>query len=498
MKLLSKFLTLTTSALLAAGFLVVAPTAIPMSASAEIIISQLGIDINGEASEDYSGWSVSLSNDGTRVAIGAYSNDGGGTDSGHVRIYDYNGTTWVQLGSDINGEAVTDNSGWSVFLSNDGTRVAIGAPEINGVVSSNSGHVRVYEWNDGTSSWDKLGSDIDGEASDDYFGSSVSLSSDGTRVAIGAASNDGGGDSSGHVRVYEWNDGTSSWDKLGSDIDGEASEDYSGSSVSLSNDGTRVAIGAPTNDGGGDSSGHVRVYEWNDGTSSWDKLGSDIDGEASEDYSGRSVSLSNDGTRVAIGAPFNDGGGDSSGHVRIYDYNGTTWVQLGSDIDGEASDDRSGSSVSLSSDGTRVAIGAYFNDNIVDGTNRLDAGHVRLYDWNGSAWTQVGYDIDGEAAGDRSGYSVSLSSDGTRVAIGAAINEGNGFHSGHVRLYSIVFQAAPAPAAPAPAPYTGPLPTNYSDRTPSIGDEVIISGLRLNLVTSLTIDGLMFQYLISL
>ena len=28
-------------------------------------------------------------------------------------------------------------------------------------------------------------------------------------------------------------------------------------------------------------------------------------------------------------------------------------------------------------------------------------------------------DIDGEAAGDQSGYSVSLSSDGTRVAIGA-------------------------------------------------------------------------------
>ena len=43
--------------------------------------------------------------------------------------------------------------------------------------------------------------------------------------------------------------------------------------------------------------------------------------------------------------------------------------------------------------------------------------------------------------------------------------------------------------APAPAPYSGPIPTNYSDRTPSIGDDVIISGLRMNLVTSCTIDG---------
>jgi type IV secretory pathway VirB3-like protein len=48
---------------------------------------------------------------------------------------------------------------------------------------------------------------------------------------------------------------------------------------------------------------------------------------------------------------------------------------------------------------------------------------------------------------------------------------------------------APAPAPAPAAPYSGPLPTNYSDRTSSIGDEVVVSGLRLNLVTSLTIDG---------
>ena len=151
--------------------------------------------------------------------------------------------------------------------------------------------------------------------------------------------------------------------------------------------------------------------------------------------------------------------------------------QLGIDIDGEAANDNSGYSVSLSSDGTRVAIGAPYND----GTDS-DAGHVRIYEFSGGTWTQLGSDIDGEAANDNRAP-VSLSSDGTRVAIGAPYNDGTGNSSGHVRLYSIVFQA------PAPAPYTGPLPTNYSDRTPSIGDEVIISGLRLNLVTSCTIDG---------
>ena len=93
----------------------------------------------------------------------------------------------------------------------------------------------------------------------------------------------------------------------------------------------------------------------------------------------------------------------------------STWTQLGSDIDGEAPDDWSGS-VSMSADGTRVAIGAERND----GTG-TDAGHVRVYAESGGTWTQVGADIDGEAAADWSGDSVSMSSDGTRVAIGAHI-----------------------------------------------------------------------------
>ena len=59
-----------------------------------------------------------------------------------------------------------------------------------------------------------------------------------------------------------------------------------------------------------------------------------------------------------------------------------------------------------------------------DGTGSA-AGHVRVYSESGGTWTQVGGDIDGEAAGDRSGRSVSMSSDGTRVAIGASGNDGD-------------------------------------------------------------------------
>jgi hypothetical protein len=324
----------------------------------------------------------------------------------------------------------------------------------------------------------QIGADIDGEPTSDESGYSVSLSSNGLRVAIGARYNSGAGrNAAGHVRIYDWKD--DSWVQVGLDIDGEAANDYSGYAVSLSSDGSRVAIGAPGNDETGIDAGHVRLYDYN-GTS-WVQVGLDVDGEATGDYSGWSVALSSDGSRAAIGAHRNDETGIDAGHVRLYDYNGTSWVQVGLDVDGEAAGDYSGWSVALSSDGSRVAIGAYLNDE-----TGIDAGHVRLYDYNGTAWVQVVADIDGEAAGDYSGFSVSLNSDGSRVAIGAPNNTG---YDGHVRLYSIVNSAPAAPTPTTPAPYTGPLPINYSDRTPLIGAEVTISGLRLNLVTSCTVDG---------
>jgi len=395
---------------------------------------KLGSDIDGEAGGDKFGTSVSLSSDGHVLAIGAPRNDGdNGADSGHVRVYAWNGSSWDQMGDDIDGEAGCDRSGYTVSLSNDGKVLAIGAYGNDGN-GDWSGHVRVYIWNDTSSTWEKRGDDIDSEAAGDTSGRYVSLSSDGTVLAIGAPYNSGNGYyRSGHVRVYKWNG--SSWEQKGIDIDGEAANDNSGWSVSLSSNGNVVAIGALYNDGNGSNSGHVRVYEWNDMSSIWELKGMDIDGEAADDNSGRYVSLSSDGNVVAIGAYGNDDNGSNSGHVRVYEWNDTssTWELKGTDIDGEAAGDNSGYSVSLSSDGNVVAIGAYGNDG-----NGSNSGHVRVYEWNAgtSSWELNGTDIDGEAAGDESGRSVSLSSDGTVLAIGAISNDGdNGADSGHVRVY---------------------------------------------------------------
>jgi hypothetical protein len=394
--------------------------------------TQKGSDIDGEAAGDISGSSVSLSDDGTVLAIGAPFNDGTGSNrAGHVRVYAWNDSAWVQRGSDIDGEADVDWSGYSVSLSDDGSVIAIGAVYNDGT-GSMAGHVRIFEWNSGTSSWDQKGADIDGEAAFDRSGWSVSLSEDGSVVAIGAYENDDAGSQAGHVRVYDWDGDLSSWMQRGDDIDGEATGDRSGWSVSLNDDGGVVAIGANTNDGTGSDAGHVRIFEWNSGTSSWGQKGADIDGEAAGDESGYSVSLSDDGTVLAVGAPFNDGTGSDAGHVRIFEWNSGTssWDQKGADIDGEAATDYSGYSVSLSEDGGVVAIGASGNDGAGSA-----AGHVRIYAWNGSAWAQRGSDIDGEAAADQSGKRISLSADATTVAVGAPYNDGTGDAAGHVRVY---------------------------------------------------------------
>jgi hypothetical protein len=412
---------------------------IPTILDAPYMWVQKGIDIDGEAVGDYSGHSVSLSSDGLTVAIGAINNSENGISSGHVRIYKWGGNTgvWVQKGIDLDGETAGDNSGWSVSLSSDGLTVAISSPFSAGS-GTGSGHVRIYEWNETTEEWVQKGTDIGGETVGDYSGWSVSLSSDDLIVAIGSAYNDGNGSNSGHVRIYEWGGNTVGWVQKGADIDGETAGDISGRSVSLSSNGLIVAIGARYNDGNGADSGHVRIYEWSGNTGVWVKKGIDIDGETAYDQCGFAVSLSSNGLIVAIGSAYNDGNGSSSGHVRIYEWSETTeeWVQKGIDLNGEAVSDWLGWSVDLSSDGSTVAIGSIHNDG-----NGISSGHARIYEWSVTTeeWVKKGIDLDGETAGDQFGYSVNLNSDGSTVAIGAPYNDENGADSGHVRVYRFLY-----------------------------------------------------------
>lgn len=413
---------------------------------------QIGADIDGEAAGDYSGYSVSMP-DAYTVAIGAPKNNGNGADAGHVRIYSWNGSIWVQKGTDIDGETAGDNSGWAVSMPDSNT-VAIGAPT-NDDSGMNSGQVRIYEW-DGTN-WLQKGAGMDGEADGDFFGYSVCMP-DASTVAIGAIYNDGNGSNAGHVRVYSWNG--SGWVQKGDDLDGEGALGRSGYSVNMP-DANTVAIGTPNNSINGSNAGHVRVYSWNG--SSWLQKGVDIDGEFGGDQSGWSVSMP-DASTAAIGGVTNSDNGMNCGQVRIYAWDGSNWLQKGADLDGEAAGDQSGTSVSMPDINT-VAIGAIGNFG-----NGTGAGQVRVYSWDGDSWEQLGVDLDGEAADDRSGTSVSMP-DANTVAIGAEGNDGNGTDAGHVRVYSLntvtgsnATNGRPSTLTLYPNPTSGPITVALGQR----------------------------------
>ena len=322
---------------------------------------QVGSDIDGEGENDLFGYSVSLSSDGTRLAVGADNNDGNAIDAGHVRVYDYTASGWSQICSDIDGEAQADKSGYVVSLSGDGARVAIGA-RYNDDGGNNAGHVRVYE----VSSCSQVGSDLDGAAANDWFGSSVSFSTDGSKLAIGSPNFDGNGSNAGRVYIYEYSN--NSWSLIGSAIDGETAGDTFGESVSINSAGDRVAVGAPEN-----GAGHVKIFQYNAG--SWTQLGSDIDGESAGDKFGYATSFDLDGDHVAIGGYGNDGTALNAGHARVYKYIDGDWNPVGLDLEGEAGGDLFGWGLALDADGDRVVVGGPANDG-----SGNDAGHARVYD----------------------------------------------------------------------------------------------------------------------
>ncbi len=323
--------------------------------------TQIGDDINGEASSDYSGCTISLNSPGNIVAIGANYNNDNGVSSGHVRVYENQDGSWIQIGQDIDGDSAYDISGYSVSLSNDGTILAIGSPgSLNNIPAT--GHVSVYKYLDGN--WVQIGENINGQINYEHSGYSVSLNGDGTIVAIGGNQGSGAKDVS---RVYQNQDG--SWQQIGQNINAVNYYDETGYSISLSDDGYTVAIGAPGNN---TYTGQARVYHFQE--DAWSQVGDFIDGVAEYDNFGRSVSLNSDGTIVAIGSSNNGDYPNSYGYVHIFQNQGGNWIQLSNSIAGETASDWAYYSVCLSSDGETVAIGAPCN-----GGAFSRAGQVRAF-----------------------------------------------------------------------------------------------------------------------
>ena len=330
----------------------------------------------------------------------------------------------TQLGQQLEGVGYNDRFG-RVKLSADGTTLAVQGTNY----PDYTGRVQVYRRKNGI--WVQIGQTFEGEE-DDNLGNSMSFSTDGSKLAISTAQTHNRLKERSYAKVYEYNAAADSWVQIGNTITHYRNcLDYFGITNSLSADGTILAVGAPSysdswcktsNGQGGAKMGLVKVYQYTTSTG-WTQLGNTLYGEESDpgDFFG-AVSLSADGTILAVGAPDNDANGVDAGHARVFQYDGANWVQNGADIDGANAGDKFGTNVALSSDGKKVAVIAPWTDG--PQADRIDAGRIQVYE-SSDSWTtysQVGGNMDAYNP-DPSidvGSSHSLSGDGTTVALGAS------------------------------------------------------------------------------
>jgi hypothetical protein len=389
-----------------------------------MVFSKHGFMIVGDGEYYELGSSVALSKNASTMVVGA---TGHNVYTGYVSVYHKvdDGGNWTRLGQTINGHGTGDSFGQSVDITADGSTIICGSPGSN--AKDRPGYVRVFKLESngdiGTDAWRQVGQDITGEANGDEFGYSVSISDDGETIAIGAHYNNGiNGEDSGHVRIYQLDDDGRNWEQIGDDIDGDAIGDEFGSSMSLSANGTILVIGAPWAGVNEMWTGGVKVFRIDSAESSNEQLGESIYGDNEYDMFGSSVDISYNGDIIAIGS--SQSGNQGPGYVRVFhlegsDNSGNTnnRTQLGQDMTGEAIGDEFGCSVSLSDDGKTIAISAHYANEFTGD----DSGRVRVFRMSGSEseWLLLGEDIDGEESCDRSGSSVAASGDGNTVAIGS-------------------------------------------------------------------------------
>src|SRR5690554_743599 len=381
--------------------------------------TQIGQKIEGDTGTDAFGKSVAISADGTIVAVGA---DHYNSYMGHVRVYENVSGTWTQIGADIEGTTSGDSSGYSIALSADGSIIAIGSPFNTNANGTNAGHVRVFENIAGT--WTQIGNAIEGEAQWDRNGWSVALSADGTIVAMSAPRHNGNGPESGQVRIFENIQGT--WTQVGAPLVGLQPNDTFGTSVALSADGTTVVVGTVPEITAG-TSGYTMVFENISGI--WTQIGQPIYGTDPGNQSGRSVSLSSGGNIVAIGEPgYGTGSNSRIGNVRVFENISGTWTQIGSRIIGDTANSSSGINISLSSNGSIVAIGD---------AGKSFSGRVRVFQNTSNTWSQVGSDIEGEDPSDYFGENVSISGSGDTLIVGATTMYTLTTKNGYAKVYDL-------------------------------------------------------------
>lgn len=380
----------------------------PSFSPTSIAWDQLGPDEHTEGNVTYSyvGWSVLLAgDDGTTLWAG-----GGRT----LRMYRHDFTTgaWIQR-ADLSRFIL--QAATTLDQSADGSTIIVGDPQ---AYANFEGQADIFT--NATGTWARKGlQPLWGREPEDHFGYAVSVSGDGKFIAVSSGRKQ-------YVRFYEWElnaqAGAFDWADRSVIVGSWA---Y-GFATSMSDDGTKFLLAAPRFDEPRNMwVGTVQIIDPRTRT-----MLQSIDGGDDTSYHfGFSVSMSGNGERFAAGD-------SDAGVVKTYRYDhdqqSYVWHTT---IVGPVLNLQFGWDVSLSVDGSRLAVGA--PQGTVEGDN--PNGSTMVYkipdgDDDGRGAVLVG-EIQGEHQGDMAGVAVAMSRDGAHVAIGAAFNDDAGDETGHVRVY---------------------------------------------------------------
>jgi FG-GAP repeat len=385
----------------------------------------------GPAAQDYFGTSVATS--GTRVMVGVPADGPVGLRVGNAYVYDLSSGTptvpVVTLNNPSPGNG--DQFGSSVAIS--GTRVVVGAHQ-DDTRASNAGIAHLYDLASATPAVRLATIENPSPASGDLFGSSVAIS--GTRIVLGAYLDDTGATDAGSVYVYDLSSGAVAFPVVTLNNPGPATSDEFGLSVAIS--GTRVVVGAYADSTGEIYTGSAYVYDLASATPMVPVVTLNNPSPAANDAFGFSVAIS--GTRVVVGAYNDSTGATNAGSAYVYDLASSTPAVPVAILNNPspAALDRFGS-VAIS--GTRVVVGAAFDD-----TGATNAGSVYVYDLSSGTPTVPVVTLNNPTPtiGEQFGYSVAIS--GTQLVVGSQqYGTGSGNDPGSAYVYNL---ASGTPAEP--------------------------------------------------
>ena len=408
---------------------------------------------------DWFGTSVAISGD--YFAFGAPQH-GDSKGSAYIFRTTDDGITYSQV-VDLDGVASDIFFGWSVAMSGDILVVGASCPSYYdscGTYGSAYGTAYVFRTTNGGATWPRVARLIAPDASaENRFGSAVATS--GEVVVIAAPLDEGHKARAGSGAVYVWRttDGGATYAWVAKLYAADSAvDDRFGRSVAIY--GSIIAIGAVFGDASGASdTGAVYIFRTTDNGATWVQTAKLTASDAtSNDLFGCAVAI--DGNTVVIGAYKDDDGGTDSGSAYVFRTtdDGATYAEVAKLT---ASDAAEGDyfGFSVAIDGGTVVIGAYGDD---DGGDASGSVYVFRTTNGGTTYVEMAKLTAADAAADdHFGYSVAIN--GSFIAIGGPDDDDGGSNSGSVSAFSPPSPPTPAPSAPpthmpTPGPSMEPTP----------------------------------------